>query len=133
MATKKSAVKKSAPEKTLLIKIAEGAGYLAGELSVKKDQLMEKASGIIASAKETIHNIGTRQPAVAPKKKAAAIQKSDKKKVAVAPKKKAATIKKSVKKKVAVAAKKVTETVSKKSAAPKKAIKKAAKKTTVKK
>ena len=113
MAKKKSAAKKAAPEKSLLDKIAEQAGHLAGELSVKKDHLVEMASDAIASVKSTLKNIGAKKPAAASKKKTA--------------------VKKTVKKKAAVVTKKVKKAVAKKAAPVKKTIKKVAKKATAKK
>ena len=89
MAKKKNAAKKAAPEKSLLDKIAEQAGHLAGELSVKKDHLVEMASDAIASVKSTLQNIGAKKTAAASKKKAA---------VKKAVKKKAAPVKKTIKK-----------------------------------
>ncbi len=58
MTTKKSANIKKATSKTTLIKIAEAVGSIAGEISVKKDQLTNMASGAIDSVKATIQDIG---------------------------------------------------------------------------
>ncbi len=64
-------------EKSTLTKIAETIGTVAGEIAVKKDQLVDMASGAIDSVKETIQNItGAKKEAPkkakAPAKKAAA-------------------------------------------------------------
>jgi hypothetical protein len=93
MAKKQNASSKSAPEKSILNKIAGEVGYIAGSIAVGKDHLVEMAGGAINSVKETIHNITTKKKNV-PKKdvKAKALPKLAKpatKKLAkpVAPKK----------------------------------------------
>ncbi|MEP7164282.1 MAG: hypothetical protein ABI741_06290 [Ferruginibacter sp.] len=131
MATKKNISKQSTPEKTTMVKIAEKVGEVAGKISVKKDHLVDMATGAIDSVKSTIHNISVAAAnKTAPKKTAKAVVKKvvkkAAKKITKSPVvKKAATAKKAVKKAVkkAPAAKK----------AIKKVVKRAAKKITGKK
>ncbi len=108
MANKKSALK-SAPEKSILSKIAGQVGHLADEIVVGKDHLMEIAGDAIDSVKEKIHNITTKDKP-APKKPVvnkvvkAAIKKPVKKTITAVKKaakpavKKVASVKKSIKK-----------------------------------
>ena len=86
MATKKTNSKK---EKSTMVKIAETIGQVAGEISVKKDQLAEMASHAVETVKEKIHDF------TAPKEKA--VKKAVKKVVKkAAPKKVATAVKKKV-------------------------------------
>ena len=57
MTAKKTAPKKTAPKKanSTIIKIAETIGTVAGEISVKKDQITDMASNAIKSVKSKIH------------------------------------------------------------------------------
>jgi len=121
MATKKSSSKKETvqKEKSTMIKIAETIGQVAGEISVKKDQLTDMASHAIDAIKSKIHDITT--PNVKPVKKAAkavakkaspkkavkAVAKKVIKKPAKALAKKVSSVKQDVKKSAKKAAKKV--------------------------
>lgn len=115
MAKKKSITKKSIPQKTTMIKIAEKVGEIAGRIVNEKDHLVEMAGGAIDSVKTAVKNITS-------SKKKATVKKAAKKAV----KKIAEKIEKKV---VRPAAKKVKKVASsKKAAAVKKVIKKAVKK-----
>lgn len=57
MAVKKAASKAAPKKKDTLIKIAETIGEVAGHISVKKDQLADKASHAVDAIKEGVHNL----------------------------------------------------------------------------
>ncbi|MBK9731533.1 MAG: hypothetical protein IPO83_09615 [Chitinophagaceae bacterium] len=61
MAKKKSSSKKSAPEKSTMIKIAGKVGELAGKLVNEKNHLMEVAGGAIDKVKTAVHDITARK------------------------------------------------------------------------
>ncbi len=107
MATKKASAKKST-----LIKIAETIGTVAGEISVKKDQLVNLASDAFESVKSGMKNLASKEQEV---KKSV---KADVKKAG----KKVAAVKKTIKKEV----KQVVKPAAKKIAAAKKSVKKSA-------
>jgi len=112
MATKKSSPKKSMQKKTIMTKIAGKAGFLAGELVAGKELLTGMAGNAIESVKSAILHV------------TASKQSAGKKMVGTAPQKAA-------KKALRPALKKATSAVAgKKAVAPKKTIKKAAKKVT---
>ena len=123
MATKKSTPKRP-KEKTTMIKIAEKVGEIAGEISVKKDQIVGIASTAIESVKSTLHNI-TAPKKTASKKAAKAVVKKAIKPVA---KKAKAAVKKVAKKAVKPAVKKIPKAADKKVNSAKKIIKKVVKK-----
>ena len=115
MATKKSSTKKSTREKTIMTKIAGKAGFLAGELVAGKEHLADMAGNAIGSVKSAILQITTSKKNAGKKMAKAASTKVAKK----APR---------------PAVKKATNAVAgKKAAAPKKTIKKVAKKAAGKK
>ncbi|RYY48867.1 MAG: hypothetical protein EOO06_08860 [Chitinophagaceae bacterium] len=73
MATKKKSAT-SPGEKSTLIKIAETIGTVAGEIAVKKDRLVNMATGAVESVKTSIQNLTggmTENKKKAPVKKAA--------------------------------------------------------------
>ena len=114
MSTKKSAPKKTTAkkEKSTMIKIAETIGQVAGELSVKKDQLTDMASHAIDVVKSKIHDITTSkvitEKKAAPKKVVKAVEEKVTKKIAKPVAKKATEVKKAVTKTVKKAAKKAS-------------------------
>lgn len=57
MATKKAEGAEEPKKKDTLVKIAEAIGEAAGHISVKKDQLTEKASHAVDAIKEGVHNL----------------------------------------------------------------------------
>ncbi len=124
MATKKSNSKKS-KEKTIPVKIGETIGTIVGEISVKKDQIVDMASNAFDSVKTTIQNITGNKKAISKKAK-----KSTVKKIAPAKKVVKKVAKKAVKKAAPVkkAAEKIAKKVIKKAAPVKKAVKKVVKK-----
>ena len=85
MATKKAASKATPKKKDTLIKIAETIGEVAGHISVKKDQLANKASHAVDAIKEGVHNLVEKEKKVVQKltgkttKKAAAKKAAPKK------------------------------------------------------
>jgi DNA-binding protein HU-beta len=115
------ATKKASKQKSTLRKIGETIGTIAGNIAVKKDQLVHLTSDAIDNVKSSIHDMTT-PAAAAPKKAKATVKKAGKtakkevKKAIGKVKKKAAPVKKAAKK------------VVKKAAPAKKAIKKVVKK-----
>ena len=135
MATKKSPSKKSAASKTILTKVAETIGTVAGEIVVGKNHLVEMAGNAVDSVKSTVQNITAKKDAVVKKATKPAAKKAVKaavkpvaKKAAAVSKKAKAVVKKAVKKSVKPAAKKVAKAATKKVAVAKKAVKKVVKK-----
>ena len=112
MATKKNSSKTEPvqKEKSTMIKIAETIGYVAGEISVKKDQLTDIASHAIDAIKSKIHDITAPDvkevkkaakdvvKKTAPKKAVKAVEKKVTKKIVKQIIKKASAVKQDVKK-----------------------------------
>jgi hypothetical protein len=121
MATKKVNSKKANKQKSTLRKIGETIGSIAGNIAVKKDQLVHLTSDAIDNVKSSIHDM-TAPAAIAPKKAKAAVKKAGK-----TVKKAAKKVIRKVEKKTAPV-KKVAKKVVKKAAPAKKAIKKVVKK-----
>ena len=67
MATKKAASKAAPKKKDTLVKIAETIGEVAGHISVKKDQLANKASRAVDAIKEGVHNLVEKEKTVVQK------------------------------------------------------------------
>lgn len=133
MATKKSSPQAATTidEKSTLIKIAETIGEVAGEISVKKDQLTDMASNAINTVKAKIHDMTAPKVKVVKKTAKRAAKKAAPKKVAKAIKKVSKKAVKKVTKKTAGAKKAVAKTakkVTKKVAPAKKAVKKVSRK-----
>ena len=101
MANKKSNLKKSIPEKSTLIIIAEKIGELAGRIANQKDHLVEAAGDAIESIKKVVKHTSNKKP-VAKKPVVKAAKKGTKKKSRATHKKSArpATVKKIIKKSV---------------------------------
>ena len=89
MANKKSSPKKSIPQKTTLIKIAEKVGELAGRIANQKDHLVEAAGNAIESVKTVVKHISPNKKPVAKKPVAKAARKVTKKASRKTPKKSA--------------------------------------------
>lgn len=107
MATKKAASKAAPKKKDTLVKIAETIGEVAGRISVKKDQLADKASHAVDAIKDGVHNIVEKEKKMVQKltgkapKKAAAKKAAPKKAAPKRPAPKKATSKKAAPKKAA--------------------------------